>query len=356
MAIHVSAPNRVDLAGGTTDLYPLYLFMDGGYTVNAAIGLYSRVVLTPLEGTTIRLISEDLGTSIEVPDLSALPMDGPLGLPGRAVRAFKPRAGLEIVTRNEAPAGSGLGASSALVIALLKGLATLNGEELTPRELVELAASIEAASIGVPAGMQDHIAALYGGVSAIEFGYRGFVRRQCGSSSEARQRLEEMLVLSFTGEGRFSGMNNWDVTKGFIDRHEGLREKLVQIRDIALELSVAVASGRWNDIGALVDREWSVRRSLAEGICTPRIDAMMSAARKAGASASKVCGAGGGGCMITLVSPRDRSPVERALANEGGRVIQTTIDNVGMKLTHEFDAVSDPHGRSRTLIHGTAER
>lgn len=333
MTVKISAPNRVDLAGGTTDLYPLYLFMEGGFTVNAAIGVYSGVVLTPLEGTTIRIVSEDLGSSVEVSDASVLPLDGPLGLPGRVVRAVRPPTGLEIVTRNEAPAGSGLGASSALVVALLKGLLSLRGEELSPRELVELAAGIEAASIGVPAGTQDHIAALHGGVSAIEFGYRGFVRTECGSGPEGCGRLEEMLVLSFTGEGRFSGMNNWDVTKGFIDRQAGLREKLVEIRNIAREMCGAVSEGRWDEIPALVDREWTVRRSLANGISTPRIDAIMSAARKAGAVAGKVCGAGGGGCMITLVQRRERSSVERAIEDEGGRVIPLVIDRCGVRVT-----------------------
>jgi D-glycero-alpha-D-manno-heptose-7-phosphate kinase len=334
MKVQVTAPNRVDLAGGTTDLYPLYLFMDGGFTVNAAIGLYSRVMLTPLEGSTIRIVSEDLGTSVEVSDPSDLPLDGPLGLPGRIVRAVRPRTGLEIVTRNEAPAGSGLGASSALVVALLKGLLSLNEEEMTARELVALAASIEAASIGVPAGMQDHIAALYGGVSAIEFGYRGFLRTECRCGPRGGEHLEEMLVLSYTGQGRFSGMNNWDVTKGYIDRQPGLREKLIEIRDIARKLGSAVASGMWDEVPLLVDREWAVRRSLAEGISTPKIDAMMSAARKAGAKASKVCGAGGGGCMITLAPPRQRPHVERAITDEGGRVIATTIDHVGVRLSH----------------------
>lgn len=334
MKLQVTAPNRVDLAGGTTDLYPLYLFMDGGFTVNAAIGLYSRVLLTPLEGSTIRIVSEDLDTSVEASEPSALPLDGPLGLAARVVRAVKPQTGLEIITRNEAPAGSGLGASSALVVALLKGLLSLRSEELTARELVELAASIEAASIGVPAGTQDHIAALYGGVSTIEFGYRGFLRTECRPGTCGGEQLEEMLVLSYTGEGRFSGMNNWDVTKGYIDRQAGLREKLIEIRDIARKLGSALSSGLWDEIPGLVDREWAVRRSLAEGISTPRIDAMMTAARKAGATASKVCGAGGGGCMITFAPPGLRSHVERAVTDEGGRVIPTTIDRQGVRISH----------------------
>jgi D-glycero-alpha-D-manno-heptose-7-phosphate kinase len=196
-----------------------------------------------------------------------------------------------------------------------------------------VAANIEAAQIGVPTGMQDHVAAFYGGVSAIGFGFQGFDRTPCCTGSHALQRLESMMILSYTGIGRFSGMNNWDVTKAFIDNDLGVREKLLEIRDIARQVRTALHSERWEDIPGLVDREWSVRRSLAPGISSPTIERIMNAARAAGALASKICGAGGGGCMVTLTSPHERASVEKAISDAGGQVLPFRIDRTGLKLS-----------------------
>jgi D-glycero-alpha-D-manno-heptose-7-phosphate kinase len=333
MEITVTAPNRIDLAGGTTDLYPLYLLMDGGYTVNVAISLNSRVILRGLDRPGIRIISEDLEKSVEAPNTAGLPVDGPLGLIGRAVRVMPPTTGVEIVTRNGAPAGSGLGASSALLVALLKGLLKIRSDQEDPRSIIDLAVNIETTAIGVPAGKQDHIAAVYGGVSLIDFGYRDFTRQTVPEGHTTHERLEEMIVLSYTGGGRFSGMNNWEITKGFIDNVGGIRENLLQIRDVAREVGRTLLSGEWDDLGPLVAREWRLRRMLAPGVSTPRIESIMSAASAAGALASKICGAGGGGCMMTLVSSPRRHAVERAVIDAGGEIIPFKIDRAGLMST-----------------------
>ena len=170
MDLVVSAPNRIDLAGGTTDIYPLYLLMDGGFTVNVAITVDSTVTFRSQSVAGIRIMSEDLGEKITVPEASLLPRDGPLGLIARAVQAISPVGSYEITTLNKAPKGSGLGASSALLVALLSGLFKLSKKQESPRAIVELATNIETSLIGVPAGQQDYIAAMHGGVSIIEFG------------------------------------------------------------------------------------------------------------------------------------------------------------------------------------------
>jgi D-glycero-alpha-D-manno-heptose-7-phosphate kinase len=174
MEIRVTAPNRIDLAGGTTDLYPLFLLLDGGCTVNAAVTVTSKVTLRSYHGQGVRIVSEDLGEVLEVPHIDEAPLHGPLGLVCRAVQALAPAEPVEIVTRNQAPPGSGLGASSALLVALLVALLKARGEEIDPAPFIDLAANIETAQIGVPAGKQDYIAAYLGGISLLEFGCRGF--------------------------------------------------------------------------------------------------------------------------------------------------------------------------------------
>ncbi len=331
MEMRISVPNRIDLAGGTTDIYPLYLFMDGGCTVNMSITVDSTVEFRTSEKQAIRIVSRDLGETVEASEPAHLSTEGPLGLIGRTVRALSPGTGLDIVTCNQAPRGSGLGASSALLVALVVGLLKLRSESVEPEKVVDLAAAIECAAIQVPTGKQDHIAAYFGGTSSIEFGYRGFSRAELCLASDDRKRLEEMMILSYTGEGRFSGMNNWDVTKGFIDRQAEIREKLLKIRDVARDLTRALKFHKWSEVPRLVDQEWAIRRALAPGISTPRIDRIMAAATAAGATANKVCGAGGGGCMLTLASNGKRSAVEKAISEAGGEILPFRVESEGIK-------------------------
>ena len=292
MEITATAPNRVDLAGGTTDIHPLYLLMEGGCTVNVAVNVRSRVTLRTLDESKVRIISEDIGHSIEAWPIDDVPLGGPMGLIGRAVRAAPPERGIEMVTRNEAPAGSGLGASSALLVAALAALLKLRNEDYNTRDIIQLATNIETAAIKVPTGKQDHIAAVYGGVSLIEFGYRDFERSTIRAESKALEYLRQTLVLTHTGQGRFSGMNNWEITKRFIDNDKEVKAKLLSIRDIARAVYRALDEDRFEEIPILVQQEWEVRRTLAAGISTQRIESLAAAASKAGALASKICGAG----------------------------------------------------------------
>lgn len=172
MEITATAPNRIDLAGGTTDIYPLYLFMEGGCTVNIAITVSSRVTVTGLSGAQIRLISQDLGMQQEASSPAELSLAGPLGLLARVVQALVPEGGVELHAQNQAPPGSGLGASSALLVAAIRALLAWRGKQLSPAEIVRLAANIETATIGVPTGTQDYIAAMYGGGLAYQIRLR----------------------------------------------------------------------------------------------------------------------------------------------------------------------------------------
>jgi D-glycero-alpha-D-manno-heptose-7-phosphate kinase len=200
---------------------------------------------------------------------------------------------------------------------------------MDPNKIVQISADIETALIGVPAGKQDHIAALYGGLSVINFGFNGYERRGFRESHTNMLQLEEMIILSYTGGGRFSGMNNWEITKNFIDGDQPTRTKLMEIRTVALEVSKAVEVGDWQELSLLVDKEWNIRRSLAPGVSNPTIDAMISAAHSSGALASKVCGAGGGGCLITLAPPGKRSVVEKALSDQGATIMSYKFDYFG---------------------------
>src|SRR5690242_7062840 len=178
MRIESKAPTRVDLAGGTLDIWPLYLYHPGAVTLNFAINRWTRCVVEPGEGTEIRLRSGDLEAEetfgcfdeLRVADRPRLP------LVTYVLRFFQPRTGLAVHTDSEAPAGAGISGSSALIIAVASALNRLNGARHSIEKLREIAQNVEAQIIRVPLGAQDYYPAMYGGVSAIELGAGGIRR------------------------------------------------------------------------------------------------------------------------------------------------------------------------------------
>ncbi len=331
--LEAMAPNRIDFAGGTTDLFPLYLLMEGGCTINLAINVWSRASIRIIEGEGITLKSRDMDECIRATSLDSLKDTGALSLLVKAVKAFPQYRGLEIITMNEAPRGSGLGASSALLIAILGALNRLESvAPLTPALLIQLATNIETSVLGIPAGSQDHIAAFFGGFNIIRFNVHGFEREELVLNKADKQAVENMIVLSYTGESRFSGMNNWDIIKSYIDGNCSTAEKLIEIRDLTEGLAEELLKGRLDSLPIFVQKEWSLRKQLSPGVTNEKVEFIMRAAAKKGALANKLCGAGGGGCMISLVEEKDKPKVEKAIQGAGGRIIPFEINLKGLQI------------------------
>jgi len=317
--------------------------MEGGCTVNLAIDVESRASVRTTQGMGIRLASRDLHSSLQAESLDGLNDAGSLKLLAQTVKAFTPLKDLELITLNDAPPGSGLGASSALLIAMLGALNVLHKRDpVMPAQLIRLATNIETSVLGIPAGSQDHIAALFGGLNIIRFDAHGFARQGVALEEKDKQTLEEMIVLAYTGESRFSGMNNWDIIKSFIDRKDNTPNKLIQIRDLSEELAGELVKKRFDTLPTFVQREWRLRKELSSGVTNPKVESIMTAATKKGALANKLCGAGGGGCMISLVDKTDRQRVEKAIQGAGGRVIPFTIDTHGLRTVERIEFLMEP--------------
>lgn len=332
MYVEAVAPSRIDLAGGTLDIYPLYLFEPEGVTVNMGIDVGSRVRLTPRDDSEIHLRSVDTGAEQHAASVDELELGGPLDLVARLVRFYRPATGLDVETENRPPKGSGLGASSCLLIALSGALNELNQSGLDGETLIGYGADLEAQNIRIPTGKQDYYAAYYGGVNAIHWGIRGNDVRRLLVSEETLSTLESRLVLSFTGISHFSGATNWDMVRNYIEDSGRTRESLRVIGETARDMEAALLAADFDRFAAVLAREWEHRRSLAEGVSTPEIDRMMAAAAAVGAQASKICGAGGGGCMVTLAREGTREAVCAALAAEGARVIPFRISRSGLQV------------------------
>lgn len=332
MVVEARTPTRIDLSGGTLDLYPLYLFLNGGVTNNAAIDIYSNVWIETRHDSEVRIKSLDTGKELSAPSAEQLPLDQDLAFVARVVRFYAPKTGVNVTTHNSTPYGSGLGGSSSLLIALSGALDRLNRTQMDPKLFVDIGANLEAQSIGIPTGKQDYLAALYGGVNSFHFSVDGWRQEQLLEDEKQLTELEARIILSFTGHSHFSGANNWSMLKRFMDNAGNSRESMQIIRRTADDMRQALIAFDLDRFVELLDEEWQHRKQLAEGVTTPAIDAMVEAAKKAGAWASKICGAGGGGCMITAAPAEKRTAVEAALTKVGATVMPFKIARQGLTI------------------------
>lgn len=332
MIIESSAPTRVDLAGGTIDIWPLYLFHPGAATVNFATSLRARVRIETNNDGRIVLESRDRKVTFEttLAAIEDLAREERLELLAKLVHFFKPTTGFHLTAISEAPAGAGLAGSSALAIACIGALNRLTGERYDQRKFITIAANIETTVIKVPAGFQDYYSALYGSTSCIYFRPDG-IERQALAVDEAQ--LEERIAICYTGEPRLSGTNNWEIFKGHIDGNAELFQLFEGIRDSALSVRDALLANDWERMVETMRQAYPNRKRLASGVTTPQMDVLVAKALANGAEAAKVCGAGGGGCIAFLCGRGRRQEVERALSEEGAEVLAWKIAREGLVVT-----------------------
>ncbi len=329
MIIESSAPTRVDLAGGTVDIWPLYLFHEGAVTVNFAVDLPARCTIVPRSDSRIVLSSVDTGERAEFDDLTALKTTFTLKLLARLGYFFKPASGFEMVTHCTAPPGSGLAGSSALNIAICAAFNRMMELGRTLDELIFIARDVEAQVIDVPTGMQDYYPAAFGGVQAIHFSPSGIRREKIDLDLE---RLSQRLILIYSGQQRNSGINNWDVMKRHIDGDRAVFQAFDGIVAAANKALQALRTGAFDEIDDALAEEWEHRRTLSSGIATPEINEIVSHAQALGARSAKVCGAGGGGCLILSVPEGRRGEIENRLREKRIQVIDYRIEPHGVEL------------------------
>ncbi len=331
MKIISKAPCRIDLAGGTLDIWPLYLFHPGAVTVNFAIDVFASCTIETRPGQAISLSSRDLASRETFESFEELRNMRRFRLPlaARLLQVFPLATGIDLVTNSESPAGAGLAGSSALLVAVAGAIERLCGRHLGKERLREIVQNVEAQIIQVPTGCQDYYPALYGGVTAIELGPEGPRRRPLQVDPD---ELSERFVLVYTGVPRTSGINNWEVTKAHINGDRRVHRNFEEIAAIARAMLAALEKGDWDETGRLLRREWAHRRRNSPGITTPLIDRLVSTALRNGALGAKVCGAGGGGCVVFLVEPEGKSRVAAALEKTGVRLIPARVSSRGLRV------------------------
>ncbi len=324
--ITTSAPTRIDLAGGTIDIWPLYLFHPGAQTLNAAISLRARATIESRSDERIVISSLDTGVTIEAEGWQELRGRRELRLLSLLAHFFEAR-GMTLTTSSESPAGAGIAGSSALNVAVCSAFAEWNRTHYEPEALLQIAMNVEAQAISVPTGLQDYRPALYGGIAALELDVDGIRRIPLDVDSAD---LECRIVLCYTGEPRNSGTNNWEIVKKHIDGDTHVFDCFERIRDTAAAMREALAQGDWDRVGRAIAEEWDNRKRLAPGVTTPAIEALIARAMAAGATAAKVCGAGGGGCLFCYGPPERRDAIRDALTAGGARVLDYRVERHGL--------------------------
>ncbi len=327
-AVEAIAPTRIDLAGGTVDIWPLYLFHDNAMTVNVAIDLFAKVKVRARNDKKIKFLSKDQQVSFET-DLSFRGLERtPLEFLVRIAKFYAPEQGLTIFSNSSSPAGAGLGGSSALAVALSSAFNSYLKRKFSRRSQIFAIKNIETRILRVPTGEQDYYSAFLGGINALCYGISGtLVKRLLVNVKE----LESRLILCFTGKERSSSLSNWDMVKRYLDGSAKAKNAMNQICNAAESMAHTLQKQDFDTAGEILNEEWENRKRLSPKVTNEKIDKFMKVASSAGVIGGKVCGAGGGGCIVFLSEKGKKKDVEQKLSEAGGKILKFKICSKGVK-------------------------
>lgn len=309
--LHMAAPARLDFAGGWTDVPP-YSAREGGVVVAAAIRLFAHARVAP-RARDYRLVSEDIGMTLQLADAGALASREPLPLHRAGLRML-PVGPCTLTTSSDAPPGSGLGSSGALDVAIVAALAAARGERLDVRTVADLACHLEGVEAGIPGGRQDQFVAAYGGFLRLEFHDPAATVVPLDLDPAFASELERRTLLCYTGASRFSGATISRVMLAYERGEPGIAGALDGLRGVAERTADALRSGDLARLGELLSENWRLQRLLDSGMSTPTMERLERAMRDAGALGGKASGAGAGGSMFFLAPDDPRPAAEAAIA------------------------------------------
>lgn len=335
MIIRSKAPLRLGLAGGGTDVSP---FLDeyGGYVLNVTIGLYAYCTIIPTDDGRISIYATDRGESFESKSLPSLEIDNNLllhkGVYNRIVKDFnggKPLS-FKMFTYSDVPAGSGLGSSSTMVVALLKAFVEWLNLPLGEYDLANLAYEIERIDLALAGGMQDQYAATFGGLNFMEF-YKNnrVIVNPLRIKKWIKNELENSLLIYFQGASRDSAKIIKEQIRNVNKNKKETINATLELKEKALVMKEAILKGDFEGFANCLNSSWESKKKMATVITNPEIDEMFNYVIKHGAKAAKISGAGGGGFMMIVVDPVRRYELISALKDREGEVFGVSIVEQG---------------------------
>ncbi|MBE0649918.1 MAG: hypothetical protein IH595_03655 [Bacteroidales bacterium] len=328
--IKVQAPMRLDFAGGLTDVPP-FCIDEWGYVVNSTIDKYANVRIARRVDKRIVLESKDYNTKEDYPSIVEAMTTSSLSLLVSAIRLAGIDFGVEISVHTGIPPGSGLAASTAVSIAILKGLYTIKNTEIRLRRLAQSAIHLEMTYLNNLVGSQDQFASSYGGFNSFKITKNGTQRHKLSVRRSIVDQMQRRLILCYSGDTRISG----NLVRNIMDRYRKGESKVVKglqhIREIAVKCEEAVVRGD-PSLGKLMYSHWNVHRSLHPDATTDQIEEIFATAMENGSSGGKVIGAGGGGCVLLYCDPDKKQRIQEELENRAYRIISFTFSKLGVHI------------------------
>ena len=335
MIYRSKAPLRIGLAGGGTDVSP-YSDLYGGAILNATISLSAYASIEPITENKILVQALDRN-EMQIHELqNVLPIDGTLdllkGVYNRIKQQFKmPLQGFKLSTFVDAPAGSGLGTSSTLVVAILGAFVEMLKLPLGDYDIAHLAYEIERNDLSLAGGRQDQYAATFGGVNFMEF-YENdkVIVNPLRIRPEYMHELENNLVLYFTSTSRESATIIKEQVKNVNSKNEKSIDAMHQLKEQAKMMKEALLKGKLDEFGDILDFGFQQKRKMAANISNSSIEEIYDAAKKAGATGGKISGAGGGGFMIFYCPGNTNYAVKNELMKFGGEIKNYSFTKYGL--------------------------
>lgn len=325
------APLRISFAGGGTDVSP-YPETHGGCVLNVTINKYAYTSLEVVADNTIEVESLDYDVIAHFSTDEPLQLNGDMDLVKAAISRLKEcRSGLRVLTHNDAPPGSGLGSSSAMVVSLIGAFREWRSLPLSDYEIARLACEIERADLGIAGGKQDQYACTFGGFNFIEFSKDAVIVNPLRIKPAVLHELQYNMLLCYTGKNRLSGHIIESQIKNFNAGRKSSIEAMHDLRQQASDMKNALVTGNTRNFGKLLHYAWESKKRMADEITNSAIDEMYEAARTAGAIGGKISGAGGGGFMMLYCDHGKRHRVAERLEQLGGEVVDFQFELYGLQ-------------------------
>lgn len=326
--VRSQAPLRISFCGGGTDVPP-YPERFGGCVLSCTIDKYAYVSVRPIVQNVVRVHSRDLKRILEFSH-EADPVGADPDLAKSIIRRFSER-NLECYMHSDAPPGSGLGSSSAMIVALIAALAARQGLKLSSYDVAEAALTVERVDLRIVGGMQDQYSASFGGFNFIEFKGDGVIVNPLKIASSTLDELRYNLLLCFTGKTRLSSTILHEQTANVEGSNELVLRNLAGLADLTIQMKNALLKDRLHRFGELLHEAWKLKRTFASGITSGDIDEMYDVATESGALGGKLLGAGGGGYILFFVPFTKRDAVKARLEEQGGKIVDFQFETRGVR-------------------------
>jgi D-glycero-alpha-D-manno-heptose-7-phosphate kinase len=330
----VKTPVRIAFGGGGTDVEP-YSSDYGGYVINTTINVYFRCVLTKREDNLINIYSNDKFLPYKFDTIEILNINRQISNLFEAILyLMKPKSGMDIYVHGEPLKKAGLGASASLCTCLISGILKIEEKAIDIGDISEKAYYVEQNIIKNVGGRQDQYASVYGGFNSLEFlGDSNVNVEKLNISKSFKQKIEENIVLFYTGEPHISGNIVKEQVKSYMEHRETSTKLLDKLKDIAFQMQDSILSEDFERFGELLSEDLKFKTEFNPLLTTNYMKELNRLILNNGGIGGRVCGAGGGGCMIWLVKPNSKKKISELLLNQQGKLIEFKFTHKGLEIS-----------------------